>query len=187
MSVHRFRLTSLEVVVLWELMSNDRLPFPLTHWPTHQYEDDYIRAKRETAERLLRTLPVDARQLWEAAVDPDIVIRAAGEAPDDETDMSAVTRVLGLRRAGYAVVLVQQPGESIERGGDVDVYETDVVGLAKAVIEQLPKVGRGNQGEVPILPQQPDAMDRGYGTSPVLDTNDSARRRSDRWRNAKAT
>lgn len=67
--------------MLWELMSNDRLPFPLTHWPTHRYEDDYIRAKRETAERLLRTLPVDARQLWEAAVDPDIVIRAGARRP----------------------------------------------------------------------------------------------------------
>ncbi|WP_067667223.1 ESX secretion-associated protein EspG [Nocardia miyunensis] len=187
MIVHRGRLTSLELVVLWELMSSDRLPFPLTHWPTQQYEDDYIRAKRETAERLLGILPLDAQQLWEAAVNPDIVIWAAGEAPDDETDLSAVTRVVGLRREGYAVVLVQQPGESIERGGDVEVYQTDVVGLANAVIGQLPKVGRGKQGEVAILPEQPDGMDHSSSSSPVLDSNDSERQRSARWRNAKAT
>ncbi|MBH0777594.1 ESX secretion-associated protein EspG [Nocardia bovistercoris] len=187
MTVHRGRLTSLEVAVLWELMSNDSLPFPLMHSPTHQYEDDYIRAKRSTAERLLRVLPPDAQQLWEAAVNPDIVIWAAGEAPDDAKDMSAVTRVVGLRREGYAVVLVQQPGESIEDGGDIDVYETDVPGLAKAVIGRLPKVGRGKQGEVPILSRQPDGLDYSYGSSPVLDAIDPPQVRSDRWRNAKAT
>ncbi|GAB2639981.1 ESX secretion-associated protein EspG [Nocardia goodfellowii] len=187
MSVHLGRLTSLELVVLWELMSSDRLPWPLTHWPTHEYEEDYYRAKRATAERLLAHMKVEAQQLWEAAVNPDIVIWAAGEAPDDETDMSAVTRVVGLRREGYAVVLVQQPGESIGRGGDIDVYQTDVTGLAKAVIDQLPKVGRGKQGDVPLLSEQPDGMDYTYGSSQVLEAAHSPRQRSDSWRNAKAT
>ncbi|WP_069162228.1 ESX secretion-associated protein EspG [Nocardia altamirensis] len=194
MTVHRGRLTSLELVVLWELMSNDKLPFPLTHWPTHQYEEDYYRAKRATAERLLQYLPADAEQLWEAAVNPDIVIWAAGESPDDETDMSAMTRVVGLRREGYAVVLVQQPGETADRGGDIDVYETDVAGLAKAVIGQLPKVERGKQGEIPILSEQSNAisaqsddMDYSYGSSQVLEAIDPPQTRSDRWRNAKAT
>ncbi|MQY19075.1 ESX secretion-associated protein EspG [Nocardia macrotermitis] len=186
MSVHRGRLTSFETVVLWELMSRERLPFPLVHWPTQQYEDDYIRAKKETAERLLAYLPEDAMQLWEAAVNPDIVIWAAGEPSADETDMSLVTRVVGLRREGYAVVLVQQPGETIERGGDVDVYETDVVGLARSVIEHLPKVGRGKRGEVQILPEEPDGSDAHHDGSPVLDSNDQTQQRSDRWRRAKA-
>ncbi|MFC9897062.1 ESX secretion-associated protein EspG [Nocardia sp. NPDC127579] len=181
-------MTSLELAVLWELMSNDKLPFPLAHWPTHQYEDDYIRAKKETAERLLAYLPEDAEQLWEAAVNPDIVIWAAGESPDDETDMSAVTRVVGLRREGYAVVLVQEPGESIERGGDIDVYETDIPGLARAVIEHLPKVGRGTQGEVPIVSKRADRMEYGYGSSRVLAPSQSTtHQRSDAWRGAKAT
>lgn len=187
MTVHRGRLTSLEVVVLWELMSRDRLPFPLTHWPTHQYEEDYRRAKRETAQRLLAYLPADGQQLWEAAVNPDIRISAAGEAPDDETDMSAVTRVVGLRREGYAVVLVQQPGDRIERGGDVDVYQTDVTGLAGAVIDHLPKAERGKQGEVRILSPQRDGTDHNYGSSSVLESADLPGRRSERWRNAKAT
>lgn len=187
MTVHRGRLTSLELVVLWELMSNDKLPSPLTHWPAQQYETDYRRAKKETAQRLLRTLPADARQLWEAAVNPDIIVSAAGEAPGDETDMTAVTRVVGLRREGYAVVLAQQPGESIERGGDIDVYETDVAGLAKAVIGRLPQVGRGKQGEIPILSQQPDGLDYSVGSSSVLEAVDSPAQRSTRWRTAKAT
>jgi hypothetical protein len=195
MTVHRGRLTSLELVVLWELMSNDSLPFPLTHFPTQQYEEDYIRAKKETAARLRRGMverlsgqvPEDALQLWKAAVNPDIVIWAAGEPPGDATDMSAVTRVVGLRRGGYAVVLAQQPGLRIERGGDIDVYQSDVVGLARAVIGQLPRVGRGKHPEVPILPPQPDATDYGHNPSPVLNSNDPTRQRSDRWRNAKTT
>ncbi|WP_024799536.1 ESX secretion-associated protein EspG [Nocardia sp. BMG51109] len=194
MTVYRGRLTSLEVTVLWEMLSDDGLPFPLTHWPTHEYEADYVRAKRETAERLLGNPPfrapqgwesADLLQLWKAAVNPDIVIWAAGEAPGDETDMSAVTRVVGLRREGYAVVLVQQPGATIERGGDIDVYQTDVVGLAKAVIDQLPKVGPGKQREVPILAQQPSAGTDSYGSSPVLDSMNLPQQRSDRWLNAK--
>ncbi|KAA8879686.1 hypothetical protein F3087_43805 [Nocardia colli] len=187
MSVHRGRLTSLELVVLWELMSDDTLPFPLTHWPTHQYESDYYQAKRETAERLLAILPEDAQQLWEAVVKPDIVIWAAGEAPDDETDMSAVTRVVGLRRESFAVVLAQEPGETAERGGDINVYETDVPGLAKAVLDQLPKVGPGRRGEIPILSEKPDGMDYSYGSSQVLEGDESPEQRSDHWRNARAT
>lgn len=186
MTVYRGRLTSLELVVLWELMSDDRLPFPLTHSPDQQYEDEYRQAKKETAQRLLHILPADAQQLWEAAVNPDIVIWAAGQAPD-ENDMAAVTRIVGLRREGYAMVLVQQPGERIERAGDIDVYETDVAGLAKAVIGRLPKAERGRQGEVQILSQQPDGMDYGHGSSSVLEAADTPQQRSDRWRNAQAT
>ena len=194
MTVYRGRLTSLEVTVLWEMLSDDTLPFPLTHSPTQQYEEDYLRAKRETAERLVGNPPshaphgwdsADLLRLWQAAVNPDIVIWAAGEAPDDETDMSAVTRVVGLRREGYAVVLVQQPGESIDRGGDIDVYQTDVVGLANAVIAQLPKVGPGKQREVPILAQRQDGMDSGDDSSPVFDSMDPPHLRSERWRSAK--
>lgn len=195
MTIHRGRLTSLELVVLWELMSNDSLPFPLTHTPTHKYEDDYLQAKRDTAARLKREmaarlsgqLPEDALQLWKAAVNPDIVIWAAGETPGDETDKSAVTRVVGLRREGYAIVLVQQPGDSIATGGDIDVYQTDVVGLAGAVIGQLPRVGRGKHPEVPILPAEPGPADYVYGASQVINSNDRPRQQSDRWRNAKTT
>lgn len=187
MTVHRGRLTSLEAVVLWQLMSNDRMPYPLTHWPAQQYEADYRRVKRETAQRLLAYLPDDVRELWEAAVNPDIVISAAGSAPDDPTDMSAVTRVVGLRREGYAVVLVQHPGEKIERGGDIDVYETDVVGLARAVIGWLPKAERGKYGAIPIVEQQADGMDHGYGSPSVLEVADSPRHRLDRWRRTPVT
>ncbi|WP_216894427.1 ESX secretion-associated protein EspG [Nocardia alni] len=196
MSTHLGRLTSFELVVLWELMSNDRLPFPLTHWPTHRYEDDYIRAKKETAERISRNPPLqppqgwetaDLLQLWKAAVNPDIVIWAAGEGAGDETDMQTVTRVVGLRREGFAVVLAQQPGETIDRGGDVDVYQTDVVGLAKAVIARLPKAGRGKDKEVPIFPPESDRVGYRYDSSPVRDPIGSPQQRSDRWRRAETT
>ncbi|MBU3068005.1 ESX secretion-associated protein EspG [Nocardia sp. NEAU-G5] len=197
MTVYRGRLTSLELVVLWEMLSDDSLPFPLMHWPEQQYEQDYIRAKRETADRLVGKPPfhaprgwesVDLMRLWKAAVNPDILIRAAGEAPGDETDMSAVTRVVGLRREGFAVVLVQHPGETIDRGGNVDVYQTDVVGLAKAVIERLPRVERGKHAEIPLPPREPEPMEYSYGASPVLNSSaDPTRQRADRWFRAKAT
>ncbi|WP_280266731.1 ESX secretion-associated protein EspG [Nocardia wallacei] len=196
MTVYRGRLTSLEVAVLWEMMSDDNLPYPLTHWPTHQYEADYVRAKKETAKRLLENPPLrgpqgwdsaDLLHLWEAAVNPDIVIRAAGEGPGDATDKPVVTRVLGLRREGYALVLVQQPGELVERGGDVDLYETDVVGLAKAVIDQLPKTGPGKLREVPIVTQEQHRTSSGDDSSAVFDSMDPTYQRSERWRSAKST
>lgn len=191
-STHLGRLTSLELVVLWELMSSDRLPFPLRHWPTHRYQDDYIRAKKETAERILRNPPLqppygwataDLLQLWKAAVNPDIVIWAAGEGPGDET----VTRVVGLRRESFALVLAQQPGETSEHSGDVDVYQTDVVGLAGAVIGRLPRVGRGKDKEIPIYPAESDRVGYRYDSSPVRDPIETPQQRSDRWRRAMTT
>ncbi|MBJ8338597.1 ESX secretion-associated protein EspG [Antrihabitans sp. YC3-6] len=183
-----WRIKPMEFLVLWEISGNDTLPFPIVCTNTPPLLKDYIRQKEQILEELQPRLTRESVDAIQTVSRPDIKIAAIGWDEHNENNLSAARRIYGVRRENRAYVLSQAPGSKFEEGGDIEITETSVVGLARSVIDKLPQVSKGSMGEVPIMRGQGRDLDYSHGQSAVRDSfAESPEQKSARFLRAKST
>ncbi|MEU7631375.1 ESX secretion-associated protein EspG [Nocardia sp. NPDC049220] len=168
--------SDVEFVSLWEGVTKEFLPPPLTFSSLTPRYDDYVREMFETRKQLRTTLDPNFDIALHAISQPDIRICAQGWDGLDPENPKRCVRVLGTLQGQRGYVTRQIPGETIWHSAGFTVTECDVLGLSAAVVNCLPDVGAGRRGDI-VLPVPCEDMDYRYGRSSVVrsidDTSDS--------------
>ncbi|WP_306360372.1 ESX secretion-associated protein EspG [Nocardia sp. CC227C] len=159
----------LEFVVLWELFGEDRLPHPFVFTSRTPMYFDYLREKREVAERLRTGADAAIAPVAESMVRPDIRITVDGWAGRDPERADARIRILATRKGDRGYVAIQLPGETYTHSGGFVVAECDPLRLADAIVAALPTAEPGDATEIALLPPEADreGLDYEYGRSPT--------------------
>ncbi|MEU0874399.1 ESX secretion-associated protein EspG [Nocardia brasiliensis] len=163
-------LSDVEFVALWEGVTEEAVPAPLTFSSRTARRDDYLREMFETRERLRATLDPDIDAVLETIARPDIRISAYAYDPRDPQNPNCWLRVLGARRTHRGYVTAQLPGETLWHSGGFTIAECDALDLADAVVRRLPEAEAGRRADLGLPAPDDDTMDHRYGRSDVLRT-----------------
>ncbi|MGO4518939.1 ESX secretion-associated protein EspG [Terriglobus sp. 2YAB30_2] len=176
--------TDLEFVVLWQRLNQDLLPHPLIFTSRIRLHDDLVREKAATWERLRSRVDGSLRDAFDAIARPDVRLAVQGRNGEDLDDPAGSIRILAARSAGTGYVVKQHPGETIWHSKGFTITECSAVGLADAVVAELPDAGPGELADVTLVTgSSADDIDYSYGKSKVKQASfgDSVRQRSRRF------
>lgn len=164
-----WQLEDLELVVLWEELTHEHLPYPMVFMSRTPLYEDYVLEKRETLERARKRLNSSFSGVLEVFTHPDIKILVDGWDGRDPERADGRIRILAARKGDRGMLLVQLPGETADHSGGFIVKECDPVKLADAIIAELPTAEPGGQSDfqLPAPGERFGEVEYGYGTSPV--------------------
>ncbi|NNH71884.1 ESX secretion-associated protein EspG [Nocardia uniformis] len=164
-----WQFEDLEFVVLWEQLAKDFLPEPFVFLSKTPLYYDYLREKRETAERLSGMRDGYFADVLKFVVNPDIRIVVNGWDGRDRERADGRIRMLAARKGGRGFLITQLPGETHSHGGGFTVSECDPLALPDVVVGALPTAEAGALGEIPLTAPAAtcDEIDYDYGRSPV--------------------
>ncbi|GAB2562536.1 ESX secretion-associated protein EspG [Nocardia heshunensis] len=179
-----WQFEDLEFLVLWERLVGDSLPEPFEFISSTPMYYDYLREKRQAAERLEEVLKGPFAAVMDTLSAPDIRLVAHGWDPQNPNDLSCRIRMLAARKRGFGFVVKQVGSESHASGGSFIVTECDPLCLADELVAALPLVEPGRVPEIPLAPphEATDDVDYSYGISAVgAESQDDLLRRSQRF------
>jgi hypothetical protein len=168
----QWHFTDLEFVVQWEAVQNDYLPPPLSWASNLPTWDRLNHAKAMVREQLRRTGDSTFAEVLEVLVAPDIRVGVRLMGGTDRADPGASVRILGVRKADRGFVVRQLPGETIWHSGGFVITECDAIGLAEAIVANLPEVPAGKLPYLELTTQRSNdpEHDDVYRRSRVLDS-----------------
>ncbi|WP_330183371.1 ESX secretion-associated protein EspG [Nocardia sp. NBC_01503] len=164
-----WQLGDLEFVVLWEQLNSDYLPFPFSFMSRTPLYDDFLREKRETAERVRTRLSGSFDSVLESVAQPDIrIIVDAWDGRDPQRSDGRI-RIMATRKGSQGFLVTQLPGETYMHSGGFTVAECDPLRLADEIVSALPVSKPGDHAEIPLSPpsEKQDDIDYEYGRSRI--------------------
>ncbi|MFG1794951.1 ESX secretion-associated protein EspG [Nocardia sp. NPDC049149] len=163
-----WNLSDVEFVSLWEGVTDEPVPAPLTFSSRTRNYDDYLREMFATRERLRATLDLDMDEVLQTISRPDIRIDAWANDPRDPENPKRCVRILGARRLKHGYVTTQLPGETLWHSGGFIITECAEVDLAATVVRHLPEAPSGRRTGLLLPAPDDDSMDHRFGRSDVL-------------------
>ncbi|WP_067819125.1 ESX secretion-associated protein EspG [Nocardia inohanensis] len=164
--------TDLELVVLWEQLGVESLPWPLDFIAREQWWDEYLVALAQ-ARGSLREREENLAELLAPMGSPDVKVEVHGWDGRDRQDPAGSIRILGLRQDDLGYLIVQHPGETVRHSAGFTVTECYGPELATEIVRALPDSEAGRGRDVVLAePEHADEFDYGYGLSPAHETMD---------------
>ncbi|WP_227998545.1 ESX secretion-associated protein EspG [Nocardia australiensis] len=160
----------LEFKVMWEILEEDFLPWPLVFTSRTALWEDYLQEKAEVKDRLRRTLDPALREVLEAMQFPDIRLVVYGWDDRDGLNPDFCLRVLGVRRADRGLVVKQRCGETIWHSAGFEVTECGALELGERIVSALPPAAAGRMADVVLLTEADGDLDYTFGDSAVRDS-----------------
>ncbi len=162
----------LEFVVRWEALRHDDLPPPLSWASNLNTGDELDSAKIQALEALRLTDDQSFRKVMHVVAQPDIWIGLRVMDGKDRDNVRRSIRLLGVRRGEWGYVVRQLPGETIWHSAGFVTTECQAVGLAGAMVAQVPEVPAGRMGDLllDLGVGRGGTTDDSYGTSAVFDS-----------------
>ncbi|MEV6562772.1 ESX secretion-associated protein EspG [Nocardia sp. NPDC051756] len=175
-----WKLTDVELIVLWDKLFKDRLPAPLFALYRGEDAEEWARSAATA-----RTGLPDDGGLHDALVriaTADVRVSVRAFDPRHPDDPAGTVRVLGGRQGAVATLIRQLPGETIWHSGGYVVNTGDGARLAGAMVGSLPDRPAGQLPDTPLVTAQGSAAtDHHYGRSRVQDSYADADRLSTEW------
>lgn len=153
MSRRDWSFTALGFTVLWRAVERDVLPYPLQHRSTAETVADYEAEWKSEAAGLHRRLDESLYSALRVLAEPEARIEMAGFIGENRLRVHAAVHYR------HAVLLVQEPTSSPDRGGAVHMSLIDAEGVSRRVIDLLPEAARGNGPGIEISRHDLDAED----------------------------
>lgn len=144
------KLQDLEFVTLWERLKDDSLPAPFVFTSRTREYHEFLREKREVAERLLSERNVERDVALEAIANPDLFIVVNGHDGRDPRRADARVRLLATRRGSRGFLVTQLAGETDMHSGGFTITECDPLRLSDMVVAALPPAEPGEQGQITL-------------------------------------
>ncbi|WP_306356153.1 MULTISPECIES: ESX secretion-associated protein EspG [unclassified Nocardia] len=146
-----WRFSDLEFLVLWELFTGERLPAPFLFISTTPMYYDFLREKREVADKVHARWDRSLDELAQVFQQPDLRICVDGFDFRDDDEIDSRIRVMALRKAGRGFIVKQRSGGQSTRGSECTVTECDPIRLAEEVVAGLPEFEAGQQPDIPLV------------------------------------
>ncbi|MFE3255927.1 ESX secretion-associated protein EspG [Nocardia sp. NPDC059091] len=127
------------------------LPQPLTYLSRIPLLEDYEREVLAIQERLDAELGPEIRLALEVVARPEVWIWLRASIDGDVGNPAKQIRVHGARLGRRALLIRQEPGETLEHGGNVTLLECDPEELPGLLVAQLPPAKAGRRISIPIV------------------------------------
>ncbi|MGV9409175.1 ESX secretion-associated protein EspG [Nocardia sp. NPDC003693] len=143
---------SLEFLTLWEQATGQTLPTPFLYTTRTAKHFDHLRERHAVAQRLREHPDRSFDPVLEVIAQPDLRISVSGVigSSADHPDARRI-RLMGVRRGGRGYVVRQLPGRMHSGTEGFTVTECDPIGLADALVRQLPECDPGAESEIPLV------------------------------------
>ncbi|MEV6771244.1 ESX secretion-associated protein EspG [Nocardia sp. NPDC051030] len=153
-----WKFTDVEFKILCNRYREGALPSPFVYLARTRVDDDYQRELREIGAELDARLDPSFRAIFETVARPEIFIGVHGWHDADMENPDKHLRVHGALRGRRALVLIQQPGETMDHSREVTLIECEPEELARLLVAQLPEVEAGRSGPINLHtePATPD-------------------------------
>ncbi|MFF7943087.1 ESX secretion-associated protein EspG [Nocardia gamkensis] len=153
MSRRDWSFTALGFTVLWRAVDRDVLPYPLQYRSTAETVADYESEWKSEAAGLHRRFDESLYSALRVLAEPEARIEMAGSSGKDKLRVHAAVHYR------HAVLLVQEPTASPDRGGAVHMSLIDAEGVSRRVVDLLPDVTRGSGPGIEISRHELDPED----------------------------
>ncbi|UGT69188.1 ESX secretion-associated protein EspG [Nocardia gipuzkoensis] len=153
MSRRDWSFTALGFTVLWRAVDRDVLPYPLQYRSTAETVADYESEWKSEAAGLHRRFDESLYSALRVLAEPEARIEMAGFSGNDKLRVHAAVHYR------HAVLLVQEPTSSPDRGGAVHMSLIDAEVASRRVIDLLPDAARGSGPGIEISRHELDAED----------------------------
>ncbi|MFE3442573.1 ESX secretion-associated protein EspG [Nocardia sp. NPDC059180] len=164
-----------EFFVLWKSLRRGGLPFPLYYTGRTEDPERFKAELLAAQEELRRRLGSSFDSVLATIADPDLRIVVNGGDGREPREPKSLVRLIGVRSQNNGYLLKQLPGESYWHSGGFTVTEYEAVGLAHAVVAEMPEAKPGRQRDVVLPAERPgDELDHSYGGSAVHDSFDDS-------------
>ncbi|WP_306356520.1 MULTISPECIES: ESX secretion-associated protein EspG [unclassified Nocardia] len=173
-ALRTWTLTDLELLVLWEDLGAEFLPWPLVFASRTEWWSEHLENLARTRDTLRdRDRAVD--EVLRAVHAPDLRIAVFGQNGCDPHDPHGSIRILGARCGDLAYLVTQLPGETVRHSSGFTIAEFYANELAERVVAALPDVGAGRGREIVLAGRDDSAeVDYGFGLSPAHETMDGS-------------
>ncbi len=145
--------SALGFTVLWRAVERDVLPYPLQFRSTAETVADYESEWKSEAAGLHRRLDESLYSALRVLAEPEARIEMAGFNGRDKLRVHAAVHYR------HAVLLVQEPTSSPDRGGAVRMSLLSAEDVSRRVIDLLPDAPRGSGTGIEISRHELDAED----------------------------
>ncbi|MEV0762962.1 ESX secretion-associated protein EspG [Nocardia sp. NPDC050435] len=145
-----WKFTDIEFMALWSRTQGTLLPRPFTYICEMRTNDEYERALHEVRERWRGTDDRVLDEIIQAVLEPDISLEVRGFDEREYERAQGWVRALAVRRGERGFVLKQVTGKTFEHAESFTVTECDPLGLAEAVVAELPKCEPGKHGSIKL-------------------------------------
>ncbi|WP_157172718.1 ESX secretion-associated protein EspG [Nocardia exalbida] len=153
MSRRDWSFTALGFTVLWRAVDRDVLPYPLQYRSTADTVADYESEWKSEAAELHHRLDEPLYSALRVLAEPEARIEMAGFSGKEKVRVHAAVHYR------HAVLLVQEPTSSLDRGGAVHMSLIDAESVSRRVIDHLPDAARGSGPGIEISRHELDADD----------------------------
>jgi hypothetical protein len=174
-------LTDVELIVLWDRLFRDRLPHPLFALQRGGNLDGWERLATEAWEGLRTRDDGALNDALSRVAQADVRVRAHLTDPRDQQDPVTRVRVLGARQGASAVLIRQQPGETVWHSGGFVITMGDAERLAGAVVGALPQCPAAEGPDIPLVTRDRGHTEYHHGRSLAGADYLDADRRSAAW------
>lgn len=178
-----WRFGDLEFVVLWERLTGENLPAPFIFTSRTPLLFDYLREKREEAERLEAKWDRSLDHFAQVVARPDLRIVVTGFDARDPQRADGRIRMIALRRGERGYLMKQLPGETYMHSSGFEVRECDALRLADEVADALPESEAGREADITLVdPRQNATVEHEVGRTIIDDVfGDSVNYRSKKF------
>ncbi|WP_327114374.1 ESX secretion-associated protein EspG [Nocardia sp. NBC_01730] len=155
MSRRDWSFTALGFTVLWRAVDRDVLPYPLQYRSTAETVADYEAEWKSEAAGLHRRFDEPMYGALRVLAEPEARVEVAGLHGKDKLRVHAAVHYQ------HAVLLMQEPTPSPDRGGAVHMSLIDAAEVSRRVVDLLPDAPRGRGLGIEVSRHELDAEDEG--------------------------
>ncbi|WP_454198126.1 ESX secretion-associated protein EspG [Nocardia sp. Marseille-Q1738] len=155
MSRPEWSFTALGFTVLWRAAERDVLPYPLQYRSTADTVAEYEAEWKSEAAGLHRRWDESLYGALRVLAEPEARIEVAGFQGQDKLRIHAAVQYR------HAVLLVQEPTSSPDRGGAVRMSLIDAAQVSRRVVDLLPDAPRGGGPGIELSRHDLDIEDEG--------------------------
>ncbi|WP_330183409.1 ESX secretion-associated protein EspG [Nocardia sp. NBC_01503] len=152
----KWDFTDDEFKVLCNRFLDGWMPVPLAYTSRTPTLDEYERELSDVEAGLRDRLDTGLGSLFEVIQHPEVFIISGTWCDSDTENPQKRIRVHGARRGWRAVMITQQPGETVYHSGGFTLTECEPEALPALMVEQLPAAEAAGGPPLPILFEPPE-------------------------------
>ncbi|MRH92851.1 hypothetical protein GFY24_36455 [Nocardia sp. SYP-A9097] len=152
----RWDFTDDEFKVLCNRFLDGRVPVPLAYTSRTKSLDAYERELSELEAGLRDRLDAGLGALFEVIENPEVFVISGTWCDSDIDNPHKRIRVHGARRGWRAVLITQEPGETIYHSGGFTVTECEPADLPGLMVAQLPAAEAASGPALPMVFEPPE-------------------------------